>query len=84
MKGATKLSSIQSNNDDITPENIDWWVRIEEKYQRDLKAEGREISTEENPFINFFGVGKKLSYSIIKDGSGLEANDDSLPCNCTD
>lgn len=84
MKGAPKLSSIQKTNNELTPENIDWWIAIEQKYQRDLKAEGREITTEANPFINFFGVGKKLSYSVIKEGNNIDINDDSLPCNCTD
>lgn len=84
MKGPTKLANIKSNDMNVTPENIDWWVKIEEKYQRDLEAEGREISTEENPFINFFGVEKKLSYNVIKKGNTLEIDDDSLPCNCTD
>ena len=67
MKGANKLSKIDSITEDKSPENIDWWIGIEKKYQRDLIAENRDIKTkEENPFINFFGVNGKISYEIIK------------------
>lgn len=85
MKGGNKLSKIENITQDITPENIDWWIHIEKKYQRDLVAEKREIRTLENkPHINFFGINGKISYEIIKNGNNIEYIDDSLPCNCTD
>lgn len=84
MKGGAKLASIELKTSELTPENIDWWIMIEQKYQRDLKAEKRDIKTEENPFINFFGVGKKLSYEVIKKGDNPDIIENSLPCNCTD
>jgi len=85
MKGGNKLSKIVSQVTDLTPENIDWWIYIENKYQRDLKAEGREIRTkEESPYINFFGVNGKISYEIIKKGENKNILDNSLPCHCTD
>ena len=84
MKGGVKLANIESNTHELTPENIDWWVGIEKKYQRDLEAEKRERTNKENRFINFFGVGKNLSYEIIKNGKNLELMDKCLPCNCTD
>lgn len=71
MKGGAKLASIEETSNELVPENIDWWIEIERKYQRDLKAEGRETTTTEHPFINFFGVGKKLSYEVIKNREGL-------------
>jgi len=85
MKGGNKLSKIDNNTSENTPENIDWWINIEKKYQRDLIAEKREIRTDvENPFINFFGVNGKISYEIIKNGNNQEYLDESLPCHCTD
>jgi len=85
MKGGNKLSKIESTITDNTPENIDWWINIEKKYQRDLVAEERKIRTEtKNPVINFFGVNGKISYEIIKNGESEEVLDASLPCHCTD
>ncbi len=85
MKGGKKLSHIESNSTENTPENIDWWINIEKKYQRDLVAEERTIRTEtKNPFINFFGINGKISYEIIKNGDNKEALENSLPCHCTD
>jgi 3'-phosphoadenosine 5'-phosphosulfate sulfotransferase (PAPS reductase)/FAD synthetase len=85
MKGANKLSLIQSESSELTPQNIDWWIYIEKKYQRDLEGEGRDITTkEDNPYINFFGVNGKLSYEIIKNKIDVENIQQSLPCNCTD
>jgi len=57
MKGGNKLSKIDTITNEKSPENIDWLIDIEKKYQRDLVAEKRNIKTqEENPFINFFGI----------------------------
>ena len=85
MKGGNKLSNIESITTENNPENIDWWINIEKKYQRDLVAEDRKIRTEtKNPFINFFGVNGKISYEIIKNGENKEELDNSLPCHCTD
>ena len=85
MKGANKLSSIKPSTDELAPQNIDWWINIEKKYQRDLKAEGRDTTTKEiNPYINFFGVDGKISYEIIKNKNNMEYLQQSMPCNCTD
>jgi len=85
MKGGDKLSQIKTIKTDLTPENIDWWIYIEKKYQRDLVAEDRDIRTKEkNPFINFFGVNGKMSYEIIKNGKNKEIVKNTLPCHCTD
>ena len=85
MKGANKLSSIVSDSSELTPQNIDWWINIEKKYQRDLIAEQRDITTKEiNPYINFFGVDGKISFEIIKNKENMEEIQNSMPCNCTD
>ena len=85
MKGGSKLSKIKTTETELTPENIDWWIYIEQKYQRDLNAEKRVTRTKvENPFINFFGVNGKISYEIIKNKENIDELKNSLPCHCTD
>ncbi len=85
MKGSSKLSKIKTDEIELTPENIDWWIYIEKKYQRDLKLEEREIRTkEENPYINFFGINGRISYEIIKNKDGKDTLEDILPCHCSD
>ena len=67
MKG-NKLYNIKDVKNEFSPLNIDWWIYMEEKYQRDLLAEGREKSSDNsNDFVNFFGVDKNLSYKKIKE-----------------
>lgn len=95
MKGGKKLLEIAKQEEDYkgepTPKNIDWWINIEKKYQRDLKAEDRQLSKKEheNSFVNFFGVDTNGSYEKIKEIAKNEnANEDDLgellPCNCSD
>ena len=85
MKGSKKLLSIPSNSKVNTPENIDWWIKMEQKYQRDLKAEGRITKKESVKFINFFGESNQMSYEKIKNKDEIDfSNDEALPCNCTD
>ncbi len=85
MKGITKLKNITSTSKDDTPQNIDWWIYIEKKYQRDLIAEERRITTNtKNPYINFFGVNGKVSYQKIKDDNTENIENELMPCNCTD
>lgn len=94
MKGGKKLLEIArldegSNCKEPTPQNLDWWINIEKKYQRDLKAEGRKLTNNklENPVINFFNNGT-ASYEKIKQALKDERIDaelgELLPCNCSD
>ena len=70
-----KLSKIINTSSELTPENIDWWIHIEQKYQRDLIAEDRNITTSvKDPFINFFGVSGKISYKIRAPLKTLDAH----------
>ena len=54
-----------------TPADIHWWIDIENKYGRDLLAEGRKITNKEilkdgeKPVIGFFGLMNKMSYGKI-------------------
>ncbi len=59
--------------------------KYRKKYQRDLEAEQRDITTKEsNPYINFFGVNGKISYEIIKNKENMQEIENNMPCNCTD
>lgn len=73
-----------------TPCDIDWWVRMEHKYGRDLNRENRErTNPEASDFIGFFGASSGFSYHLLrdgeKDGGDLSRFADSvLPCDCTE
>ena len=81
-----------------TPASIDWWIDMEKKYSRDLKAEERNVTSKKDiNFIGFFGATKGLVYQQIKQQAKLNVcnsaenikaeylEDDSyIPCNCTD
>ncbi|MDA3052489.1 hypothetical protein OFO01_03400 [Campylobacter sp. JMF_01 NE2] len=84
MKGTKKLLEIKSASKLKTPENIDWWIKMEQKYQRDLKAEGRKTKKDGAKFVNFFGESSKLSYEKIKNGSDEIEGAMELPCHCSD
>jgi 3'-phosphoadenosine 5'-phosphosulfate sulfotransferase (PAPS reductase)/FAD synthetase len=97
LKGKNKLLNIaiqQKNNkfDELTPENIDWWINIERKYSRNLEAEDRKITEKGTKFVGFFGGVDKLVFEQIKKDAltgvsvdkDLLNSDDSVPCNCTD
>ena len=84
MKGTKKLLEIKSNSKVKTPENIDWWIKMEQKYQRDLEAEKRKVRKNGAKFVNFFGESTKVSYEKIKCGSVGNEDAISLPCHCSD
>ena len=73
-----------------TPCDLNWWVSLERKYGRDMKAEGREMKREiPNDFIGFFGANSAFSYQRLTEAprrkdSLAEFADSVLPCDCTD
>ena len=89
MKGTDKLITIAKNEKPYvgnpTPRNIDWWINIEEFYQKELEAKENTIK---GNIYNFFGANEKISYRKIKEcsltGKKLECSSETLPCNCTD
>ncbi len=98
LKGKAKLLEIATKElknkpSKITPASIDWWIKIEKKYSRDLLEENRKISSEKEPaFVGFFGATKEMVFESIKklaeggasvDKEMLELESD-IPCNCTD
>lgn len=104
LKGRAKLlklaqRELSSESDmGIAPDSIDWWIEMEKKYSRDLKAEKRNVTSEKDVnFIGFFGAEKEPIYRQIKQRAILGASnmtsdikaefleeEDYIPCNCTD
>jgi len=88
LKGGNALWHIANKQDSVnrklpstlkakagTPSEINWWVKLEDKYARDLEAEEREITSKnykangKKPVIGFFGFSHKLSYAKIEEMS---------------
>ncbi len=81
-----------------TPASIDWWVQMEKKYNRDMKAEKRIVTSKKDvAYIGFFGATSEFVYQKIKqqaalNNSGTAENlqaeyledEGYIPCNCTD
>ncbi len=80
-----------------TPSRIEWWIDIEKKYSRDLRAEGRlkedQLDSKSSPRIGFFGVTQHGSaYEHINEMRSAiriaKMQDDyehsSIACECTD
>ena len=103
LKGANSLAQVhmsmesEKNVDKIdfgstagTPCDIDWWIKKERDYGRDLQKENRErTNPEASDFIGFFGATSGFSYEILaattKTGQGLEKYAGTvLPCDCTE
>ena len=73
-----------------TPCDIDWWIKKEKKYGRDLGKENREqTNPEARGFIGFFGATSSFSYDTVvasaAKGESLERFANTvLPCDCTE
>ncbi len=73
-----------------TPCDLNWWVALERKYGRDLKAEKRTTAREiPDDFIGFFGASSGFSYRRLAEapmtkGALAEFAESVLPCDCTD
>lgn len=86
----TALGGEMSSELENTPCDLGWWVQLERKYGRDLKAEGRVTrQTVPDDFIGFFGASKGFSYRYLADlleakAPLAEFSDSVLPCDCTD
>ena len=96
LKGSQALrqayQALEKENDNKhkqTPCDIHWWIKLEQKYGRDLKAEKREVRRAvPDDFIGFFGATSNITYkrlfedakNNIPDGFAQEI----LPCDCTD
>lgn len=101
LKGAANLRSIREKMEEDkygeeqgfgsllgTPSDVAWWTQMEEKYGRDLEAEGREITgNPKNTIIGFFGTKTDFSYELLSqaDESDISRYSGSLlPCDCTE
>ena len=72
-----------------SPCDISWWIGIEEKYGRDLVAEGRKIRNKNVNFIGFFNQKNGFNYKVLQtldDQTDQASRYDAtiLPCDCTD
>ena len=93
LKGLQRVHTILGTNFDQSlkdsPCDLRWWIGLEKKYGRDLKAEGREIrGNMPNNFIGFFDPKTGFKYEHLEvrtDSKDLSRYEDSiLPCDCTD
>lgn len=101
LKGARNLRSVRESMEEEmhlnepgfgslvdTPSDISWWIRMEQKYGRDLKAERRAITgNPQNTVIGFFGTSTDFSYQLLAKADDSEINRYSgslLPCDCTE
>ena len=101
LKGSANLRSVRNKMEEEkhldeqgfgsllnTPSDIAWWIRMEQKYARDLEAEGRPITG--NPTsktIGFFGTKTNFSYALLAEASESRLASYSstlLPCDCTE
>ncbi len=82
-------------NSQLTPMSIDWWSKMEKRYARNLRAEGRvnndSDAMNEKRYIGFFGLAKSSSlYSGIKKTSDPQKAKQQVheqlqsDCACTD
>ena len=97
LKGVRGLRKVRAALDNVTgkqlentPCDLAWWVTIEERYGRDMKAEKRDTrSPVAGDFIGFFGSRNDFSYRQLAQLQDVEADlsrfaNSVLPCDCTD
>ncbi len=101
LKGKIKLTEIATKElsdnkvDRTTPASIEWWIRMEKKYSRDLSAEKREAKKGVS-YIGFFGSARALAFGNIKEKAQQKEKtvdptdkeifelESSRPCHCMD
>jgi 3'-phosphoadenosine 5'-phosphosulfate sulfotransferase (PAPS reductase)/FAD synthetase len=96
LKGSQALRNVyaalekeESNMFKDTPCDLNWWIKLENTYGRDMIAENREVKTKvRDDFIGFFGVESNFTYErLLKDAKAEvpdEFAEELLPCDCTD
>lgn len=97
LKGLSGLQNVRlalanRSNEELkdTPCDLDWWVTMERKYGRDLKAEMRQTRRDvPGNFIGFFGGGNGFSYRRLAESQETKESlsefvESVLPCDCTD
>ena len=70
-----------------TPSDIEWWVRLEEKYQRVVTSRKTGDTTGDTTGIGCWGTNATTSYRSLRDGSSAPPQDqdtEDLPCDCFD
>ncbi len=101
LKGARNLRRVRRNMEEEkyneepgfgplldTPSDVAWWVRLEQTYGRDLKAERRPLTgNPKNKWIGFFGTSTDFSFEMLAEADESEIGRYSasvLPCDCTE
>lgn len=109
LKGSATLADIVARREKVekrlpkklraqpdTPADINWWVKMEAKYARDLRREKRKVRNKdmaagEKPLIGFWGINSRLSYHRLAEAENrpaslkqIETDNAALPCDCTD
>ncbi len=89
MIASDKIHDASEGATELTPASVDWWIKMERKYARDLDAEGRDRVNKGVKYIGFFGASSDLAFSALKEEiPQLQAEflvDESYDiCNCTD
>ncbi len=96
LKGAANLGAIRAEQENApnteapgfgrlaqTPSDLQWWIKIEKLYGRDLHAEKRATRSD-TTHIGFFG-NRSFSYKDLAAGRNLgEFSETLLPCDCTE
>lgn len=73
-----------------TPADLNWWIRMEQQYGRDLDAEDRPVREGlKNRFVGFFGTSRGFSYETLSKAGENKASlkefeESILPCDCTE
>ena len=101
LKGISNLRSVQLSMDKEreelspgfgsligTPCDVQWWMKIEKRYGRDLMAEQRATNGKSpTNFIGFFGASSDFSYKRLAEnlpGDDVRYGQALLPCDCTE
>ena len=96
MKGKDKLVELARENPqgEDGPAAIDWWMAMEQKYSRDLRAERRSLENREVNYIGFFGASSQRDFAVLKQlaqtgqkqaaGAEYLFDESAEACHCTD
>lgn len=89
MKGSRQLRELirrmpkRQDGELPVPENIDWWIEMDDRYGKDLRGEGRAYG-DQHDRLGFFGAGTTNGYRDLKDDNGTKIPKTAKPCHCSD
>lgn len=88
MKGRKRLAELAklANNRNAppsSPENLEWWARMDDTYGRDLIKENRTPQNGKTR-IGMFGADTTNRYQELAEGNTDGIQTDAMPCGCTE